>query len=407
MVITMKKRFLALALALTIIMAAFPALAAIEATADKTTVQAGDTVMVTLTVTGDKLSVAQGTFTYDASLLAFEEGAGGASDGRFAMYSAEKDGAKSLSASITFTASGEGSAKIDFTLESLLDYSGKTLDTSAASVDIAITPAPTEPLPAPIDYSAADIGVKAQNVQGASEDMFIWRSIENITIPSRYSEADIDYHGEMVGGAQVKDSDAPTLVYLSNAKGESAGYYIFDTARDMLYPYKTLSSVSKSYIILEPDGTLAAPTGFEETSLTIDEKEYKAWVSEDAQGSVYLIYARNPSGEIGYYYYNQEDESLQRYAVLPARPVVEEFTPPAATPAPALDATQSDSQPAPEAHTGAITPALFYAVCGLCVVFLGLFIFVTVKTKREKELRRQRVLERKRREAAAKQNLNG
>lgn len=403
------KKATALILALMIMLTAIPALAATEATADKTTVQAGDTVLVTVTVTGDKLSVAEGTFTYDVSLLAFSEGSGGASDGRFAMYSAQKDGTKSLTASITFTASAAGTAKIDFTLENLLDYSGKALDAESASVDIAITPAPETPAPAPVDYSAADIGVKAQNVQGESEEMFIWRSIENVTIPSRYSEADIDYHGETVKGAQVKDSDAPTLLYLSNAKGESAGYYIFDTARDMLYPYRTISSVSKSYILLEPDGSIAAPTGFNETSLTINEKEYKAWTSQDAQGDVYLIYARNPSGEIGYYYYNQEDESLQRYAVLPARPVVEEFTPPVATPAPVTDATQTDPAPQAKPESGVITlsSAIFYGVCGLCVIFLGLFIFVMVKTKLEKERRRQRILERKRREAAAKQNLNG
>ena len=128
----------------------------------------------------------------------------------------------------------------------------------------------------------------------------IWRSLENVTIPSLYSETTLEYHGETVAAAQVADSDAPTLLYLSNSTGESGGYYIYDAAADLLYPYSTIPSVSKSYIILQPDGSVTLPEGFTETTLTVDEKDYSAWKTQDAQGDVYLIYARNPDGEVGY-----------------------------------------------------------------------------------------------------------
>lgn len=73
--------------------------------------------------------------------------------------------------------------------------------------------------------------------------------------------------------------------------------------------------------MLEPDGSVPLPDGFTETTITIDDKQVKAWAGQDAQGTVYLIYGRNPDGEVGYYVYSEADKSIQRYAVMPARPV--------------------------------------------------------------------------------------
>ena len=112
-----------------LLLVALPAMAfaapELTATADKTSVTAGDTVVVTVTLAGKKLSAAEGEFSYDPSLLTFTEGDGGASDGRIALVSAEKDGASSLSARITFTAAGAGEAKVDFNITKALSYSGE------------------------------------------------------------------------------------------------------------------------------------------------------------------------------------------------------------------------------------------------------------------------------------------
>ena len=56
-----------------------------EAKADKATVKEGETIEVTVTVTGEDMALAEGVFTYDPSLLKFEESDGGASDGFIAM----------------------------------------------------------------------------------------------------------------------------------------------------------------------------------------------------------------------------------------------------------------------------------------------------------------------------------
>lgn len=385
----------ALMLALSLLVFCATALADMEAGADKTSVQEGDEVAITLTVTGKDLSVAKGEFTYDPALLSFKEG-DGASDGFFALYSAEKDGSATLRARIVFTALAAGEAKVDFTLTSLVNYKGSALDTESASVTVSIAAAPVEPTPTPKDYSSSALSVKAENVQGSTVDMYVWRSIENVTIPSRYTEADVTYKGETVKGATVSNSDAPTLLYLSDATGGNAGYYIYDAAHDTLYPYQTVSTVSKSYILLIPDGSVSVPAGFTETTLTIDDEAVQAWKSADAQGELYLLYARNPDGEVGFYLYNPEDESLQRFAVLPARPVV---TPvPATTPAPVTDLVPQETVPVPAQQPEgqiALNPALFWALAGAAALFLILFGGTLAYHLADKARRKKRAAERR------------
>jgi len=394
------KRILALLFAACLTLFCAAALADIGAEADKTGVQPGDTVTVTLSVTGKNLSVAEGTFTYDPALLSFVESDGGAADGFFTLYSAEKDGSSTLRARIVFTALAAGEANIEFTLQSLLDYKGNALDTGSASVTVSIAAVPATPTPPPVDYSDPAVSVKAQNVRGAQGDMYVWRSIENVTIPSRYAEADVDYHGETVKGAAVANTDAPTLLYLSDASGNSAGFYIYDAAGDLLYAYRTVSSVSKSYILLAPDGNISVPEGFAETTLEVGGSEVQAWSMADAQGTVYLLYARNPDGEIGFYLYNPEDESLQRYAVLPARPVAPTLAP-TASPAPVEQTVPPATMPAEEASDGGnivLTRPLFFLLCGAVFLFLALFVttvaIYAVREKRRERRARARMKER-------------
>ena len=390
------KRVFALAAALMLALFPAAAFAAVEASAvaDKTTVQAGDVVEVTITVTGKELAAVEGTYTYDPAVLTYTESEGGASDGFIGMVSAEKDGSDSLTARIKFTAASAGNAEVAFDITKALDYDGDEAGTAKGSVAITVqaAPASTEPTPAPINYATE--GVAAVNLT-SEQPMYIWRTLENVTIPSKYSETTLEYHGETVAAAVVEDSDAPTLLYLSNGAGDVGGYYVYDAEKDTLYPYQTVNSVSKSYILLQPDGSVAVPAGFSETTITIDEKQVPAWISQDAQGDVYLLYGRNPDGEVGYYLYNPQDESLQRYAVMPARPTqpvlpeVEETAP-------------VEEQPAEETATSMFSgegvnlpKPVFYGVCGLVAALVIAIIAMAVSNAREKARRKRRAEQRR------------
>ena len=386
------KRVFAVTAAVMLALLPAAAFAAVEASAaaDKTAVQAGDIVEVTITVAGKELAAAEGTYSYDPALLTYTESEGGASDGFISMVSAQKDGSDSLTARIKFTASGAGNAEVTFDITKVLDYDGDEAGTAKGSVAITVqaAPASTEPTPAPINYAAE--GVAAVNLT-SDQPMYIWRTLENVTVPSKYTETTLDYHGETVAAAIVEDSDAPTLLYLSNAAGDVGGYYIYDADKDTLYPYQTVNSVSKSYILLQPDGSVALPAGFSETFITIDEKPVTAWVSQDAQGDIYLLYGRNPDGEVGYYLYNPQDESLQRYAVMPARPT-QPVLPEAEETAPV------EEPPAEESVTGegiTLPRPVFYGVCGLVAALVITIIAMAVSSAREKARRKRRAEQRR------------
>lgn len=400
----LKRQFTLAICAALVLFLCVPVLAIeLQASAGSTSVVAGETVDVNITVKGEKLAAVEGVFTYDPALISYTESNGGAGDGFINMATAEKGGSSSLSAHARFTAIAAGEAKISFTIEKVLDYEGKSSDGASAEVTISVQAAPVEETPK-IDYSKE--GVSAQNVQGATENLYIWKSIDNVTIPSKYSETEIDYHGEKVKGVSVTDSDAPTLLYLSNAAGENAAYYVYDAAQDMLYPYQTISSVSKSYILLKPDSGVQIPEGFSEDSLTVDEKQITVWKTQDAAGDVYLVYGRNPDGEVGFFYYNPQDASLQRYAVLPARPVQPQLTPsPAPVPTEAVE-TEAPVEQAPAEKEGTITmPELYvYALCGAVILLIVILIIVLACHAAEKKRRRERAEKRRaERERAAKE----
>ena len=182
----MTKKLTAIILSLLIMLSCSAAYAdaSLDAQADKAQVSAGDTVTVTITLKGDKLAAAEGSFAYDTSLLSFEEAEGGAGDGYISMVSLSKGGESSLSARITFKALAEGNAEVAFSITKMLNYSGKELGAAEQKASVTILPGP-EPTPTPEPISYAKEGVKAENVEGAEGDMFVWRSIENVTIPSR------------------------------------------------------------------------------------------------------------------------------------------------------------------------------------------------------------------------------
>lgn len=384
----------ALALILAMMMTLVPAaaFAAVEAvaSADKTDVQAGDVVEVTITVTGKELTAVEGTYTYDPAVLTYTEGEGGASDGFINMVSAKKNGADSLTARIKFTAASEGTADVSFDISRALNYDGENTGTTKSSVTVTVQPAPaaSEPTEEPINYATE--GVAAENIT-AEQLMYIWRTLENVTIPSKYSETTIEYHGETVAAAVVADSDAPILLYLSDESGEIGGYYIYDPEEDTLYPYQTVNSVSKSYILLQPDGSVELPAGFSETTIVIDDKSVTAWVSQDAQGDVYLLYARNPDGEVGYYLYNPQDESLQRYAVMPARPIqptLPEDEEQLTEEEPSADEMQPDQEIT-------LSRPVFYGICGASAALIIAMVVMIISNAREKARRKRRAEQRR------------
>ncbi|MBT3319355.1 MAG: hypothetical protein HN389_06240 [Clostridia bacterium] len=369
------KRILATIIVL-IILAALPTLAFaadINVAADTTSVQVGDNVTVTVTVQADHIAVADGVFTYDPSLLSYISSTGGASDGYINLVSLQEGGSSSLTTVIKFAAIGDGEAIIDVSIENTLSYDGESLGSAQAGVSITVASSGDSSetdgdTSAVLDLSQT--GILAQNVLGTDAQMYIWPSLRNLSLPSGFTDRQVTYNDEYVGGAAIPDIEDILLLYLSETAGENAGYYIYDQINDVFFPYLTVTSISAKFTLLWPNESIEVPEGFEQTTLTIGERQMPAWTYPGPSESVYLVYVRSASGEVGFYLYNTEDRSLQRYDAN-----AQQSPEPAATPQPsptaAPTATPAPTQVADKQTDTAvkIEPAILIVVLAACALF--------------------------------------
>ena len=392
-----------------LIMTVAPAVALatdVSVTADSAAVKAGDTVTLTVIVTADHIGVASGSFTYDPALLTYVSSDGGASDGYINMVSAEKGGSSSLSAVIEFTAKAEGTAVVNVSIDNVLSYDEQALDKGEGTVSIAIEASNVPPqtsggesTPA-VDLSQA--GVAAENVTGAEAQMYVWRDLSSLTLPSGFADRQVMYAGEQVGAAAIPGSDDMILLYLSEAAGGSAGYYIYNEQENTLVPYITITSKRASFTIIWPDQNVTAPAGFEKATLEWDDKSLPAWKTAESGDIVYLVYARNSKGEAGFYIFNTEDESVQRYAVpgqgAAAEPTVE----------PTVEPVSGQASEIKD-HSGiTIDHALFIVLCiAAALTLAAAVVFATLYMRRTRsKLRRViRMKERIEAEVEEKQAL--
>ncbi len=374
---TMQRLFVFIVTAAVLLMFPAAALATdMSVTADSTSVKAGDTVTLTVTVSAENIAVANGVFTYDPALLTYISSNGGASDGMINMVSAQKGGASSLTAVIKFAAIGAGEAIVNVSMDSVLSYDETALETAQAGVSIKVAAsdaAATQTGESKPPVNLTQTGVAADNVEGATVPMYIWRSLNSLTLPSGYVDRQVTYKGEYVGGAAIPDSEDIMLLYLSDEKGENAGYYIYDEAKNTLFPYITVLSVSANFTVMQPDETVVVPEGYEKTTFVRKEKEVPAWIAKGADGSVYLVYVRTASGEKGFFLYNVEDESMQRYMAPPGTGTAAE---PAAQPAQEPTAAPVSAQG--EEGKIVLDKMLFFVICGAGALLIAAVIVLMI-----------------------------
>ncbi len=366
-------------------------------TTDSTAVKVGDTVTLTVIVTDDHIGVASGSFTYDPALLTYDSSDGGASDGYINMVSAQEGGSSSLSVVIKLTAKAEGTAAVNVSIDNILSYDEQPLEKAEGQVSITIAAADAPPQTSdgeesdpPVDLSQT--GVAAQNVTGTEAQMYVWRDLSSLTLPSGFADRQVTYAGEQVGAAAIPDSDEMILLYLSEKAGENAGYYIYNEQNSTLNPYITITSKAASFSII-PDQTVTAPEGFEETTLEWDDQSLPAWKTAESGDTVYLVYARNSKGEKGFYLFNAEDESVQRYAAVPNQGAA----PPTSSPAGSATGSATSEKPVVDQTAQIDDPlgvtidrTLFIVLCiAAALILAAAAVFATLYMRRPRSNHRR------------------
>ena len=271
---------------------------------------------------------------------------------------------------------------------------GNDLGTAQAGVSIEVASDGTDTggtdgvTPTPVDISLT--GVAAQNVLGTDAQMYIWRSLRSLSLPSGFTDRQVTYNDEYVGGAGIPDSEDIILLYLSETDGSNAGYYIYDESKDVLFPYITVTSISAYFTFIWPDEQTQVPEGFEETMMEFGENNVPAWLPPGSDGSVYLVYVCSASGEVGFYLYNEEDRSLQRYiSFADAKP--ETTLAPTAQPETSAETTQNDQEESKSEEGISLLALLLIAGCTALAVATAVFAVLYFKSlaKLKKENKRR------------------
>ena len=155
--------------------------------------------------------------------------------------------------------------------------------------------------------------------QGLSINGVAYEISEKFTqedIPASFAENTITYHGNAYKGVSY-DKGGLNMLWLvpSDAEGR---FFIYDEARDALYPFVRIGSDEMHVIALMPPVDYVMPENYMQTSIPVNETDsitaYQEAVSEetDAVPEFYVFYAQNQAGAVGWYQYDVMEGTYQR-----------------------------------------------------------------------------------------------
>lgn len=148
-------------------------------------------------------------------------------------------------------------------------------------------------------------------IQIDGTDAFLKDIDKSVKLPEGFEKVNYQYKGEevIVGKGLVKN-----LIVMCVTKGENddGQLYIYDETADIFYPMSNIQLTQKLYTIVKEPQDLIIPSGYKETTVTIDEQTFKGWSNSEIE-NVYLIYAMNWNGEKGLYYYDSKEKQIIRY----------------------------------------------------------------------------------------------
>ncbi len=269
----------------------------------------GETVEVTcaLRAGGEGLQSFDITLEYDTEYLAFESGEEGVtkeSDGVL-KYSGKSSGDTRIGFTMKFVAVKEGTTKIEVKESTGVTAGGETIDCTNGNSTIEIAKG-TKEVEIPVT-GAADVPVTVDGVSYNLSDSF-----KNSDIPAGFSEVKISYDGTERRFIQDEKGTA-VLGYLVDAEGK--GNFFLYNEKDSSFAAYVMVTVSPSTTIVlqKAEKGLKIPEGYQEVKLTVNDNEFPAWQDVNNEG-FYLVYAMNSNtGEKGFYQYDTEEESYQRY----------------------------------------------------------------------------------------------
>lgn len=267
----------------------------------------GAEVEVTATFTG-KVAVqsAQATLTYDTSMLRFVGGGQVTDNGGTLSLNGTGDGSSTqLNFTMTFQALKEGTTVIEISAASGMDVNGDSIDVTRGQSTITIGPGD----PSLIQNNASATG-PAVDVNGTS--YVVSGDFSDAIIPDGFAKSEMQFEGQTCTVVTQAASGA-TAMYLVPASGGDGDFFLYNTNDGTFSPFEQIElSADRCLILLQKDGTENIPGGYQETTLTLNGKEFPAWQNTN-NTDFYLVYGLNSDGNKVLYQYDTTDGTYQRY----------------------------------------------------------------------------------------------
>lgn len=296
----------------------------VTATGDKETAAVGDTYMVNIVIDGaEGAAVAPDVSVhYDVNRLEFvsctgEYGGGGG--GLVTINSSNAD--------LTFNILSGGQADVDV-FATFDGDSEPQIVTATVMVDGEDT--------AKINENAREdtgTGIEAGTVATA-DGKYVSSVFADEFMPVGFSKTTVTYEEQMVEAAQF-DMGGIVLLYVTDADGNNGNFDMYDQTTGELSDFLQISGIENRFIIaLKAGPDVSVPDGFTKATLnwnsqTLEAYAYTGEAGEAASGGsdgavsggvapvdindFFLIYAISSEGNKGWYMYDQNEGTYQRY----------------------------------------------------------------------------------------------
>lgn len=274
----------------------------------------GETVEVAcaLRAGSGSLETFNATLKYDPSLLSFKEGNGVTkeSDGVL-KFAGKGDGSNKIRFTMKFQALKVGTAKIEVTDSTGTVTGGEKVECENGTSTIQIAEGTTPPA-TPEQPEGENKGNAPQDGITVGDKSYKFsEEFAPTSIPVGFVETKLSYDGGERKFVR-QENGSITLGYLVDAEGKG-NFFLYNEEDATFSPYVQVTvSPSTSIVLLEKNKDVKVPEGYRKVKLTVNEHEFPAWQDKKHEG-FYLVYAMDSHGEKGFYQYDTNQGSYQKY----------------------------------------------------------------------------------------------
>ncbi len=287
------------------------------------TTKVGDNVEVTCAVRseGNNMDTVEVDIDFETEYLSFKSGEGATEGESGELILSSDEGGTDVVFTLTFQALKEGDTKVTIESYRITGDDGDSMDFTMGNSAINIAAGD----PSKIEDSGDDKKTETASGSTSTNDKTATIEVNGVqytltgdfpdaTIPTGYVRTDISLGGEELPMLESETSGA-VLAYLVDSSG-TGDFFYYDQETDSMWPYAEVSiSDSTTLLLLSDTSEVRLPEVYKEATLTIDNKDFPTWQDTSNDQGYYIIYGLASDGDKGYYRYDSQQGTYQRFEV--------------------------------------------------------------------------------------------